>query len=236
MKILKILILVISFVSLSYSQSINQFDDNGKRHGVWKKNFEGTKVLRYKGQFNHGKEIGTFQFYKNIKGKAVLTASKVFDAHSNFAEVKFFSSNGKVISEGKMDGKKYVGKWKYYHNNSDKLMTVEHYDNQGQLHGKRLVFYKNGQLAESSFYQLGKLEGEAKWYSIKNVVLKHFFYENGELHGVSKYYNPKGVLIAEGRYKNGKKHGVWKYYENGVLINEKDFTPKSKYKKKRLPN
>ncbi|TXG38937.1 toxin-antitoxin system YwqK family antitoxin [Seonamhaeicola maritimus] len=219
------------------AQTVNQFDDNGKRHGIWKKNFEGTKVLRYEGQFNHGKEIGTFKFYKNIRGKAVLTASKAFNELDNKADVKFFSSKGKLISEGPMDGKKYIGEWKYYHNNSDKIMTLEFYNDKGNLHGEKYVYYSNGRMAEKQNYVDGKLEGEAIWYSIKNVVLKHFIYVNDELHGVSKYYNSKGELVAEGRYKLGKKHGIWKYYENGKLIEEKDFTPKSKYKKKKkLPN
>ncbi|WP_406684068.1 toxin-antitoxin system YwqK family antitoxin [Seonamhaeicola sp. MEBiC1930] len=228
--------IIILFVSLSISaQSVNQFDDNGKRHGTWKKNFEDTKVLRYEGQFDHGKEIGRFKFYKNIRGKAVLTASKEFNAANNKALVKFFSSRGKIISEGEMDGKKYIGTWKYYHNDSDKLMTQENYNLKGNLDGERFVYYSNGQVAEKQNYVDGKLEGESVWYSIKNVILKQFVYVNGELHGVSKYYNPKGELIAEGSYKLGKKHGIWKYYEHGSLVEEKDFTPKSKYKTKKAP-
>ncbi len=235
MRIFRVFIIVI-FTCFSVSaQTINQFDENGKRHGVWKKYFEGTKVLRYEGQFNHGKEIGTFSFYKNIRKKAVLTASKVFNETNNTAIVTFFTSKGKIISEGRMDGKKYVGEWKYYHSNSDKLMTLENYNENGNLDGERLVYYDNGQLAEKRNYVDGKLDGESFWYSVKNIVLKHFIYVNGELHGMSKYYNPKGELIIEGRYKHDKKHGIWKYYENGVLTEEKDFTLTSKYKKKKTP-
>ena len=39
--------------------------------------------------------------------------------------------------------------------------------------------------------------------------------------------------LISGQYKKGKKHGIWKYYENGDLINEKDFTYKPKYIKKK---
>ncbi|TYA72610.1 toxin-antitoxin system YwqK family antitoxin, partial [Seonamhaeicola marinus] len=53
-------VLLTTITTLS-AQTINKFDDNGKRHGIWKKNFEGTKVLRYQGKFKHGKEIDTFQ-------------------------------------------------------------------------------------------------------------------------------------------------------------------------------
>ena len=73
---MKIVVAYILFfiTSFGYSQSVNQFDADGKRHGIWKKNFDKTNVLRYEGEFFHGKEIGVFKFYKNINKKAVLTA------------------------------------------------------------------------------------------------------------------------------------------------------------------
>ncbi|WP_034041150.1 toxin-antitoxin system YwqK family antitoxin [Wocania ichthyoenteri] len=218
--------------SLTFAQSINQFDANGKRHGIWKKTFQDTNVLRYEGEFFHGKEIGLFKFYKNIKKKAVLTATKQFNKTDNKAYVKFLSSKGKLISEGQMNGKTYIGEWKYYQNRNDNLLTLEHYNSKGVLDGERFVYYENGQIAEKQTYKNGKLDGISVWYSEKNIVLKEFIYENGELHGVSKYYNPKGELITEGQYKKGKKHGIWKYYENGKLIDKKDFTYKPKYIKK----
>ncbi|MBJ6367871.1 toxin-antitoxin system YwqK family antitoxin [Snuella sedimenti] len=209
--------------TLVISQDINQFDENGKRHGIWKKNFEGTKITRYEGAFVHGKEVGLFKFYKKINNQPVLAATKQFNENDNKAEVKFYSSQGKLISEGVMDGKTYIGTWKYYQKNSDKLMTIEHYDDSGNLVGERLVYYPNGAVAEEQHYKKGKLDGVSKWYSEKKVVLKEFTYVDGKLHGQSKYYSPKGDLVVEGAYKHGKKHGVWKYYEEGVLREEKSF-------------
>ncbi|MDO5981105.1 toxin-antitoxin system YwqK family antitoxin [Flavivirga spongiicola] len=232
MKKIIITLFVLLVYSLSFSQNVNQFDENGKRHGIWKKTFKNTNVLRYEGEFLHGKEVGVFKFYKNIRKKAVLTATRTFNENDNKTYVKFFTSRGKVISEGPMDGKLYIGAWKYYQKTSDELLTLEHYDNKGNLHGERFVYYPNGQIAEEQNYNNGKLNGVSTWYAANNVVLKAFIYVNGELHGDSKYYNSKGELITEGRYKQGKKHGIWKYYENGKLINEKDFSPKGKYKKK----
>jgi antitoxin component YwqK of YwqJK toxin-antitoxin module len=218
------LIITLLFVGNLSAQDINQFDANGKRHGIWKKNFEGTTQPRYKGEFNHGKEVGLFKFYKLIKKKSVLTATKQFSANDNSAYVTFLSSRGKVISEGKMIGKIYVDKWKYYHKNSNAVMQTETYDANGLLQGEKLVFYKDGVVAERANYIDGKLQGESKWYSVKGVVLKAFIYVDDELHGTAKYYNPKGELIVEGQYKKGKKSGTWRYYENGELTKEKDFS------------
>jgi len=217
-------LLILFFGAFASAQTINQLDAQGKRHGIWKKNFDDTTILRYEGEFSHGKEIGLFKFYKNIDKKASLTATKQFNDHDAKAYAIFYTSKGKIISEGEMDGKNYIGEWKYYQKNSNKLLTLEHYDDEGNLDGDRFVYYENGEIAEKQHYVHGQLDGNSFWFTDKNAVLKEFNYTNGELNGPSKYYNPKGELIIEGSYKNGKKDGVWKYYENNKLIEEKDFT------------
>lgn len=203
----------------SAAQEINQFDANGERHGVWKKYFDSTDQPRYEGQFEHGKEVGEFKFYKLIKKKSILTATKLFDTDGS-AQVKFLASTGKTISEGKMIGKLYVGEWVYYHNKSDKIMTLENYNIKGVLEGERLVYYKDGVVAERANYVNGKLEGKYYGYSVKGTVLRELNYEGDELHGVAKHFNGKGELLAEGNYKRGKKTGIWRYYENGKLSKE----------------
>lgn len=209
------------------AQKLNQFDANGKRHGVWKKNFKNTKNVRYEGQFDHGKEKGVFKFYKLIRGKSVLSATKNFQEDGTTL-VKFLSSRGKVISEGVMKGKLYNGEWKYYHKGSKSIMTLELYNDKGNLNGVKKVFYKDGQVAEVLNYANGKLEGTSKYYANNGTLVKTYVYVNNELHGDSKHYSAEGVLEVEGRYKNGKKHGIWKYYNNGKVIKEKDFTIYSK--------
>ena len=220
-------------VNILSAQSINQVDANGERHGVWRKNFDKTKVLRYEGEFSHGKEIGLFKFYKKINKKSVLTATRQFNSDNDIAEVKFFTSKGKVMSEGQMRGKTYIGTWKYYQKNSDQLLNLEHYDSNGLLQGERLVYYANGQIAQKDLYKYDKLQGASIWYSDKGIKIKEFLYDQGELHGLSQYYNDEGKLIVSGKYKRGKKHGIWKYYKDEKLVEEKDFTPKSKFKKKK---
>lgn len=227
MKYLFTYILSILFFSVS-AQTINQLDENGKQHGVWKKNFDGTNVLRFEGKFNHGKEIGLFKFYQKINNKAVLAATREFLEPGTKAKVTFFASNGKVISEGQMNGKKYVGEWKYYQKDSDKLLTLEHFDDHGNLTGERFIYYVTGQVSQKETYKNGKLNGVSVWYSEDNIVIKEYTYVNGVLHGLSKFYDPKGQLITEGFYKNDQMDGIWKYYENGKFTKEKNFSAKSK--------
>ena len=223
-----IIILTISTLNSYAQDAVNQFDGQGDRHGVWKKYFDKTKQLRYEGQFEHGKEIGTFKFYTLNKGTSVLSATKVFNTNNNMAEVKFLSSKGKPISEGQMKGKLYVGKWIYYHNKSKSIMTTEFYNDNGALEGEKLVFYPDGTTAEKANYKEGKLNGTSIWYSKNGKILKEFMYENDELHGVCKYYDASGNLEAEGAYRKDLKHGIWKYYKNGKLVKTKDHTKRSK--------
>lgn len=217
------------FLTPTFAQTlINQLDNEGKRHGEWRKDFDDTAQPRYEGVFNHGKEVGLFKFYKLDGNKSVLSATREFSDHDDSILVKFFSSKGKLISEGQMMGKSFVGKWVYYHNKTKGIMTIEHFNKEGQLQGEKVVYYPKGQLAEQSNYINGKQNGVSTIYSENGAIIKEFIYKDDMLDGMSKYYNADGQLLAEGAYKNDKKHGLWKYYENGVLTEEKDFTTYSK--------
>lgn len=222
MKIFSLLLFTFLAVPGIAQDTINQFDENGLRHGRWMKYYEEyPDQLRYEGKFSHGQEVGIFKFYQPGQKNAV--AKKKFSPDSDLVEVSYYSQEGDTISIGNMQGKKRVGTWKYFHNGSDKIMMLENYEN-GILNGEKKTFYPNGQLTESSFYENGKLSGETKLFSETGVLLKHLNYRNGELHGPAKFYNSRGELIIEGQYKNNKHSGIWKYYENGKLKEEKSFS------------
>lgn len=227
-----IYILTIFCLNTHAQNSINQFDDSGKRHGLWKKYFDKTKQVRYEGTFDHGKEVDTFKFYTLNNKKSVLSAVKVFNPNNDQASVQFLSSKGKLISKGAMNGKRYIGKWIYYHNKFDGVLSTEFYNENGNLEGEKVIYYVNGQVAEQSLYKDGKLQGESKWYSDRGILLKDLLYDNDELHGNAKYYDANGILLAEGEYQRGRKHDIWNYYEDGTLKTSKDHTRRSKNPKK----
>ena len=104
-----ILLITLFFISNVSGQDLNSFDEDGKRHGKWMKYYAGTKNLRYKGQFNHGKEIGVFEFFhKEPKGKHP-SCIKVFSPKSDIILVKYYTSKGIFLSEGNMNGKNRIG-------------------------------------------------------------------------------------------------------------------------------
>ena len=230
-KILLLLTLTF-FLTNARGQSINQLDAKGYRDGSWKMNFENTDQPKYEGMFEHGKETGTFKFYKLVEGKSKLSATREFLPDSDIIQVKFFSSTGKLISDGMMKGKLFIGKWNYYQNKNKGLLSTENYNDKGILEGEKLVYYENGQIAEKSIYINGKIDGISTWFSENGTVLKEFTYQKGLLEGLAKYYDKDGKILTEGKYRNDKKHGIWTYYENGVKTEEKDFTSYSKNPKK----
>lgn len=213
------------FISLlphrTVSQKYNQLDANGKRHGSWRKYFKNSTKIRYEGQFDHGKEIGEFKFYKpSSEGRP--TAIKTFYSDQDSVSVRYFSRKGKVISRGKMITKQREGKWLYFHLNSTKILKEEYYK-KGKLHGLQKTYFINGQLTERSEYLDGKREGIREIFSEEGVKIKSFHYKNNLLNGNTQYFDTSGELLIEGHYKNDRKDGIWKYYEKGVLKNKKRY-------------
>src|SRR5210317_310485 len=106
---------------LSGQTSINQFDENGERHGVWRKYYNNNRV-RYTGTFEHGKEVGVFKFYSasNSDNPVII---KEYNDKSDLADVRFYTPSGVLESEGKMRGKEREGKWLYYHEDGKSIMS-----------------------------------------------------------------------------------------------------------------
>ncbi|MFL1896126.1 toxin-antitoxin system YwqK family antitoxin [Aquimarina sp. 2-A2] len=221
---------IISFLwmtsATSIAQSYNLYDADGKRHGKWQKTYENSKQLRYEGNFEHGKEIGEFKFYKPGSGNKP-TAIKVFSKKTDTVHISYFSQKGRLMSKGTLLNKKRVGRWEYYHNNSDKLMMTEFYKND-KVDGEQLTYFPNGQLTERVTYVNGKREGRRFIYSEQGALIKEFTYENDQLHGLTKYYDPEGILLIEGSYKHDRKDGIWNYYKDGKLTEQKTFPLRAK--------
>lgn len=211
------------------AQEVNQFDDNGKRHGVWKKYFPNSDQLRYEGRFDHGKEIGTFKFYcEDCKDQPMVV--KEFTGKDQVASAKFYTIKGKLVSEGMMNGKKRTGEWLFYHKKSNTVMSREFYVDD-KLDGKKTTYYTNGTITEEIEYENGIMQGVSRYYAPDGVLLKDLKYFNDELHGEATYYDAFGNVTIKGSYKHGAKHGLWRYYKGDEVVLEETY-PKPKPDKK----
>ncbi|KIX22529.1 hypothetical protein SY27_01435 [Flavobacterium sp. 316] len=214
-KIISSFILLMCCFTTFSQEEINKFDDKGDRHGLWKGNHEKSKRPRYEGSFNHGKEIGVFNYFDDTK-EGTIIATRDFSKGDGSCYVIFYNQKKDKVSEGKLVNKVPEGEWKYYHFESKQLMTIENYKS-GKLNGKKKIFYKDGSLAEESNYLDGKLEGTYKKYAENETILEEINYKKGQLNGVAIYYDGEGKISLKGQYKNDKKWGYWETYENGKL-------------------
>lgn len=209
-------IILFLFCSLGLiAQESNQFDADGNRHGFWKGFHKESKRLRYEGTFEHGKEVGIFKYYDDTKA-GTLIATRNFTDENGSCYTVFFDQKSFKVSEGELVNKKPEGLWKYYHYQSDKVMTLENYTN-GELNGERIVYYKNGQIAEKDNYSKGKLNGKHFRYAENGNLIEEFEYKNGGVEGKANFYDNNGKILIKGNYKRGQKVGTWETYEDGKL-------------------
>lgn len=214
------------------TQNINQFDAQGKRHGLWKKHYEDSQQLRYQGTFKHGQEVGIFKFYKP-DSEDQPAATKTYTSKSDTVILKFYNNDGILITQGKLLHKKRVGEWNYFHTNTQ-LMMQEHYAN-GQLDGWKVVYYENGQVTSKKKYKNGRLNGLKLMYSKNGQLLAKYHYNRDTLEGYSKVFTVEGDLISEGNYKNGQRDGKWKFFTEGKLDSVQTY-PLKKISKNILPD
>lgn len=209
------LLIVLSFVVSSFtafSQKTNQLDANGKRDGIWRKFYDNGDI-RYEGEFQNGKEIGTFTFYN--QGSSYPSIVKIFSQKSDTATVKFFNKS-RVKTTGKMVGKKRVGKWIYYFEDGKRVFSEENYKD-GLLNGVVKNYYDNGNLTEVTYYKEGKKHGSSKIYTEGGVLIEDVNYVDGKLNGLAKYFDIKGVIKEKGMYADGARAGKWEYYIDGEV-------------------
>ncbi len=210
------LIFSIIFSTATAQSEVNQFDDNGRRDGVWEKYYDNNRV-RYQGTFVHGKEIGTFKYFSAASTEFPIIV-KNYHKNDDLSDVKFYTVKGIIESEGQMSGKNRVGKWLFYHEDGKTVMSEENYI-EGKLGGEYKTFYPDGNPTEVTSYQDGLLEGNYKKYAIKGHLIFDFNYSNGTLNGMAIYYSRKtGNLIKKGPFKDDQRVGTWENYVDGELV------------------
>ena len=213
------LLMLVFFSQNIVSQTeFNKLDEKGKKHGVWKGFYEESKRPRYEGAFEHGKEIGIFNFYDDTKAKSII-ATREFNAKDNSAYTIFYDQNKNKVSEGKVVNKLFEGQWKYYHQASKNIMTTENYVN-GKLEGLRTVFYISGKIAEEISYKNNLKNGFYKKYTEKGILLEESMFKNNIYNGLAIFSDTNGNVVSKGQFVNGKKSGIWQFFEKGKLVKE----------------
>ncbi len=218
MSFFTLLMLVFFSQNIVSQTDFNKLDEKGKKHGIWKGFYEESKRPRYEGTFEHGKEIGIFNFYDDTKVKSII-ATREFNAKDNSAYTIFYDQNKNKVSEGNVVNKLFEGQWKYYHQASKNIMTTENYVN-GKLEGLRTVFYVSGKIAEEISYKNNLKNGFYKKYTEKGILLEESMFKNNIYSGLAIFSDTNGNIVSKGQFVNGKKSGIWQFFEKGKLVKE----------------
>lgn len=228
-----IVVLVFLNVFSIYSQTdYNKLDEKGNKHGLWKGIYHDTKNPKFEGTFEHGKEIGIFNFFDNTRTKRLI-ATREFNPKDNSAYTVFYDQEKNKVSEGKVVNKLFEGQWKYYHKSSKIVMTIENYS-KGKLEGLRSVFYPNSKIAEEINYKNNLKEGIYKRYTEAGIVIEEAVYKNNEYNGIAIYTDAEGNIVSKGKYTNGKKVGIWQFFEKGKLVKQMNMSyPQNNSKSKK---
>jgi antitoxin component YwqK of YwqJK toxin-antitoxin module len=96
---------------------------------------------------------------------------------------------------------------------SGKLMFVVDMDAQGRTHGKRLSFYRNGQVAEQEVFSHGRLSGQCVYFFDTGDTSMTLEYKNGALHGLAIAYYPNRKKMFKLPYHGGKLNGETAFFD-----------------------
>lgn len=114
-----------------------------------------------------------------------------------------------------------VGEWKDW-DDDGQLIWSRHYQ-EGELHGRHLEFYPNGQIKVVQFFKLGEKDSTYTSYHSNGQVFKQLRYKDGVFieDNPSYEYHPNGKISGTGNLIQNLKDGPWKYfYDNGALESE----------------
>lgn len=228
-----IMIIMLFTIVVSHAQSdFNKLDSNGKKHGLWRGQYTESKRPKYEGTFEHGKETGLFNFFDDTKAKTII-ATREFNPKDKSAYTIFYDQKSNKVSEGKLINKLFEGTWKYYHQDSKTIMTIENYS-KGKLQGLRTVFYANGKVAEEILYKNNLKEGLYKKYTEKGILLEESNFSNDIYNGVAVFKDSNGVIASKGNFSKGKKTGIWLFYQKGKLVKEVNMSLPENFSKSKI--
>lgn len=189
------------------TSKINHYDEQGKKHGLWMKFYNNGKPA-YIGHFEHGEPVGTMKrYFSSGDLKAKMDYKK-----NDKVYTKLYYPDHSLAAEGLYKNQQKDSTWKYYAEKQNMLKSIENYKD-GVLHGKNIIYYKNGQMVELKIWKNGEKDGIWKTYYPDGSLRTETKYTEGELNGFFNAYWQNGMPEIMGEYSSGLKENTWKYYD-----------------------
>ncbi|MDP5105796.1 MAG: hypothetical protein NWQ31_06465 [Polaribacter sp.] len=101
---------------------------------------------------------------------------------------------------------KNEGDYRSFYNDGQPYEIKEYKNN--RVHGRHLMYWKNGKLKADYFYKEGKMEGnQKKWYK-DGKPYSSFNYINGKREGKQNAWRDTGEMHINSEIVNGKTYGL----------------------------
>jgi len=228
---LRILICCFTAVhAFAQSDTINQLDANGKKHGFWRTYYPDSTTIKLEGEYVNGVPCGNYKrYYPNGK----IKETGLYRDNHYYGEQRYYYENGQVerVRFYSDTGEKTDTTW-YFHSNG-KLFSKDIEPLQSQL--RTSIRYKVGESVPDTMITV--ISDSAKYYTlIKDFKLsdtssvKQFRYK---LTYETTYIYQEYLLtlyadstfcvtryVYEGCYNYiDKSYGKWKKRDNAIYLN-----------------
>ena len=129
---------------------------------------------------------------------------------------------GKLLYEGQFKDDVPYGTFKYYYADGKLKSVTEFVQGVHKVH--TTMYHENGRKASEGAYIDQQKDGEWRYYSNQDTLIKVENYQVGNRNGVWQTYSTSGVLLEETNYLNNKRDGISKvYYLNGQVQLEENY-------------
>jgi uncharacterized protein len=190
----------------------NVRDTKGKKHGLWVQQWQETRNLLYRGQFEHGVPSGIWERYYP---DGALSAKVTHVQDTTITETVMFHPDGKTqAAQGRFVRKKKDGLWKVW-NEAGTLISEENFSD-SLLNGSCKYYFASGKLLKTEVFTKGVKNGPFEEYYENGKKKSEGVYRGDEKDGPYKSWFENGKLDCEGKYVKGFQQGAWYYfYEDG---------------------
>ncbi len=227
----------ISYFLNGHIESKGQFVNN-ETTGVWEFYYE-TGNLKMRGILRQNSNYGIWEyFYEN--GQKSMEGT--IDGKLREGSWKIYYESGNLKETGEYAGNKRTGLWNTFFEDGTKRGEIEYVEDNGRYtefyhSGKVLAegpksgpknvghwrtFVEDGGSIESEGdYEMGKKNGEWKFYYPSGKVSSVGKYEKDEPIGLWTYYFEDGKISSKGEFVAGRKNGYWStFHRDGSVRSE----------------
>lgn len=184
---------------------------NGVPQGEYRKYYENGEIMSIE-HTSDGEQVGPQQYYY---ANGQLSSEYTAGAPGEATPYTAYYPNGKVKTAGLVKDNHSMGDFKQFYPNGA-LKETYSYNNEGNLDGEDIDYFRNGNIERKYSYKNGKADGECTEYGFGGRPIFKFNVTNGNLTSVTTY-RPDGSIREEYPVKN-KTVTYDVYDENDLLL------------------